>query len=133
MVTEGWIIAIGTNAFVLIGSLWAFSLRATWAVGATKIEFNESINANADNASHEFFKIRQDMSVNDRNFAETVSAVRQRINDVQLEASRIYVDHNGFREAVKQITETITMLRGDLREDFKQMEKKIDSKLNSRP
>ena len=129
---EPWIIAIGTNAFILLGSLWGLSLRATWMAAAMKQEINETINAQSDNTGHEFFKVRQDMAVNDRNFAETVSAIKQRVNDVQLEASRTYVDHAGFRDAVKHITETITSLRADLREDFKQMEKKIESNLNSR-
>ena len=123
---EPWIIAVATNAFVLLGSLWGLSLRATWMAAAMKEEINETINAQSDNTGHEFFKIRQDMAVNDRNFAETVSAVKQRVADVQLEASRTYVDHTGFRDAVKQITETISGLRADLREDFKQMQNKID-------
>jgi hypothetical protein len=136
---EQWIIAIGTNAFILLVSLWGFSLRITWKAGEAKADVNETISAHADNDAHEFFKIRQEMSVNDHNFAEVVSALKQRVSDVQLETSRTYVDHDGLREAVKLITENITMfrtdltmLRADLREDFKQMEKKIDSKLESR-
>ena len=129
---EPWIIAVATNAFVLLGSLWGLSLRATWMAAAMKEEINETINAQSDNTGHEFFKIRQEMAINDRNFAETVSAVKQRVNDVQLEASRTYVDHSGFREAVNQIMETISIFRIELREDFKSIEKKIDEKNHPR-
>ena len=126
--SEPWIIAVITNGAILIGSLWAFSLRMTWRFGEEKAGINETINSHADDNAHEFFKIRQEMGINDRNFAETITAIKQKTNDVQLEAAKTYVNHEGFKDAIKQISETISILRSEIRSDLRRMEQKIDDK-----
>ena len=126
--TEPWVIALAVNGAASIGLLWSFSLRMTWRAGVEKAKMNETINAHADDNGHEFFKVRKEMERNDHNFAETVSALKQRINDVQLETAKTYVNNDGLKDAVQHISDTISVFRSEIRSDLRRLEQKLDTK-----
>lgn len=134
-----WLVAIATNAALLLCSLWAVSIRMTWKAGQTKAEIIATINAHAREDEDEFIAIRAEIFKAAHDYGETIMALKQHVNDIQLQASQLYIRREGFYESMNkmsdnlsgirtELTGTITALRSELRDDLKRMEQKIDSK-----
>ena len=122
--TEPWLIAIATNAIVLLTALWAVSVRMTWKAGQTKAEIISAITAHAQDDVTEFAKVRRELYASVHDFGETIMALKQKLSDVELYSSNTYVR----REGLIQLTDSITALRSEIRADLLRMEQKIDSK-----
>jgi hypothetical protein len=122
--TDGWWIAIVSNAVVLLSALWATSIRATAKLGTIEADIISVINKHAFEDVGEFAKIRQEIYGSAHDFGETISSLKQKINDVELYGSNNYVR----REGLVSLTDSITALRSELRADLLRMEQKIDLK-----
>ena len=122
--TDTWVIAIVTNAIVVIAALWAGSIRATAKLGAIEADIIAVINKHALEDSSEFSMVRREIFQSAHDFGETVASLKQKINDVELYGSNHYVR----REGLISLTDSITALRSELRADLLRMEQKIDSK-----
>ena len=136
---EEWFIAIATNAALLLCSLWAISVRMTWKAGQTKAEIIGAITGHAKEDEAEFNKVRAELYKATHDFGETIMALKQHINDIQLQAAQLYIRREGFYESMNKMSEglagirveltgSITALRSELRDDLKRMEQKIDQK-----
>jgi hypothetical protein len=137
--TEPWFIAVISQAVLLLVSLWAVSVRMTWKAGETKAEIISAITKHAIEDENEFGNVRREIYKAVHDFGETIMALKEHTNAIQLEAARLYVRRDGFQESMKSLSDGISAirsefnnnianLRGDLRDDLKRMELKIDSK-----
>ncbi len=122
--TDQWWIAIFTNAVIVIGSLWLGSIRLTAKIGSFQTEFGALLNKRDLDGFHEGAAIRNEIYKATHDFGETISALKQKINDVELFGSNHYVR----REGIIQLADTITALRSEIRADLLRMEQKIDQK-----
>jgi hypothetical protein len=122
--TDQWWIAIFTNAVIVIGSLWLGSIRLTAKIGSFQTEFGALLNKRDLDGFHEGAAIRNEIYKATHDFGETISALKQKINDVELFGSNHYVR----REGIMQLADTITALRSEIRADLLRMEQKIDQK-----
>ena len=137
--TDPWLIAIITNALLLICSLWAVSVRMTWKAAQTKADIIAAITSHAKEDETEFVNVRREIYKAVHDFGETIMALKEHTNNIQLEASRLYVRRDGFYESMNKMTDGLSVirtelngniiaLRSELRDDLKRMELKIDSK-----
>ena len=122
--TEPWLIAIATNAIVLLTALWAVSVRLTYKAGQTKAEIIAAITTHAREDENEFAKVRRELYSSVHDFGETIMALKQKLSDVELHSANVYVR----REGLIQLTDSIAALRSEIRADLLRMEQKIDSK-----
>ncbi len=134
-----WIVAILINAAVLIASFLTASIRTTWKLAQIEADIVKLISDHGKEDLIEFANIRNEIDATARSFGETIQALRQKTNDVELDSARLYVRRDGFHDSIRQLTDglasirgevtgNITALRHELREDLKRMESKIDSK-----
>jgi hypothetical protein len=111
----------------------------TWKAAQTKAEVIAAITLHANEDAAEFATVRRENYKGGHDFGETVMALKEHISSIQLEAAKLYVRREGFYESMKQVTEgvsairgelsgAITVLRAELRGDLQRMEQKIDSK-----
>lgn len=126
--TEPWLIAIGTNTFVLIITLWAFSVRATYRLGTFKAEIIASITSHAKEDEAEFSKVRREINRAVIDFGETISAIREEVGKLRLHCSETFVRRDGFWKAMDGLSTNLLSLRSELKADLQRMEQKIDSK-----
>jgi len=61
-----------------------------------------------------------------RDISETVAAVRQKINDVELEAFKTFVRRDSFHEFLRQISVRNDAFERDVKERLDRQEKKLD-------
>ena len=137
--TEPWLIAIFTQSALLIAALWVASIRITKNAGEVEARVVEKIVSHAKEDEDEFGNVRREIYKAVHDFGETIMALKEHTNAIQLEAARLYVRRDGFQESMKSLSDGISAirsefnnnianLRGDLRDDLKRMELKIDSK-----
>ena len=126
--TEPWMIAIFTQSVILLGALWMASLKVTRNAGVIEARVVAGITAHALEDETEFGLVRRDIYNSVHDFGETMSAVRQKLSDVELYAANTYVRRDGFYKAIEQVTESITDLRNEIRADLQRMEQKIDAR-----
>jgi hypothetical protein len=122
--TDQWWIAIFTNAVIVIGSLWLGSIRLTAKIGAFQTEIGTLLNKRDIDSLHEGAAVRNEIYKSVHDFGETISALKQKINEVELFGSNHYVR----REGIIQLSDSITALRSEIRADLLRMEQKIDQK-----
>jgi hypothetical protein len=121
---DQWWIAIFTNAIVILGALWLGSIRVTAKIGEINSKIGNLIGAHELKSLSEITAVRTEIFKVTHDFAETFSAMRQKINDVELYGSNHYVR----REGLNDLNNSITALRAELRGDLLRMEQKIDQK-----
>ena len=129
------IIAVVTNAVVIILALVAGSVRMTWLVGSIRTEVVTLIsekeierNKELSKTWNEFVLVRQELYKTSHDFGETIMALKQKLADVELYAANTYVRRDGFYKAIEQVVESVAALRTELRADLQRMEQKIDSR-----
>jgi uncharacterized small protein (DUF1192 family) len=122
--TDQWWIAIFTNAVIVIGSLWLGSIRLTAKIGAFQTEIGALLNKRDLDGFHEGAAIRNEIYKATHDFGETISALKQKINDVELFGSNHYVR----REGMTELSSSISLLRSEIRSDMARLEQKIDQK-----
>jgi hypothetical protein len=122
--TDPWWIAIFTNAVFVLGSLWLGSIRVTAKIGVIKTDIVEMIGQHELKSIHEIISVRNEIYKATHDFGETINAIRQKVNEVELFASNHYVR----REGIIQLSDSITALRSEIRADLLRMEQKIDQK-----
>jgi len=126
MTEPAWI-AIGINVLVLIAGFIAVSVRTTWLVGEIKADIVKSIHDHGQEDIAEFAKIRQEIDDTARAFGETAAALRQKVVDVELNAEKTYVRRDGYWKAHEQLLQAMAEMRKEIREDFKNLEGKINN------
>lgn len=121
---EPWLIAVLVNAGLLI----AVSIRTTWKIGDIKADVIKAVTDHAHDDVIEFGKVRGEIDDTVRAFGETIGALRQKVNDVQLEASQNYVRRDGFWKAHDELRGAIADMRTEVRTDINRLELKIEGK-----
>ena len=110
-----------TNAIVVILALVA----GVWKVGVIRTDVVSSIANHAREDAKEFQRLREELDDTGRSLGETVMAIRQHVNDVELAAAQNYIRREGFYQTMQQMQESITIMRKEIREDIKSLETKI--------
>ena len=137
--TEPWVVGLVVNLIFMGASFVAVSVRMTWKAAQTKAEIIAAITAHAKEDEDEFTRVRTENFNSVHDFGESMMALKEHVNGIQLEAMRLYVRRDGFYETMKQFTEGmaslrgeinagITSLRSELRSDLQRLEGKIDTK-----
>jgi len=137
--TEPWVIGLVANILFMLSSFFVVSIRMTWKAATTKAEIIAAITDHAKDDEEEFTRVRAEIFNSVHDFGETVASLKEHINGIQLEATRLYVRRDGFYEAMKRIDESvsnmrgelagsITALRAELRIDLQNLSLKIDTK-----
>jgi len=114
---EPWLIAIFTNAVVIIVALWATSVRATWKAASMKADIIQAITDHATEDAAEFAAIRDEIDATTRAFGETIQSIRQKVNDVELDVSKTYLRKEGYWKAHEQLIVSLKEIREEMRAD----------------
>lgn len=86
MTPEAWIMLAA-----LVASIAVNLIGGTWILSASKQEILD--------------KIREDRDIDVRAFGETIAALKQKINDVELESYKAFVRRDSFQEMIRQMTD----------------------------
>jgi hypothetical protein len=112
---------IDTQTITLVVLLVTFSGGLVWQLSRVEKSLGDKINEAKDEVER-----RQDTHL--REFGETVSAIRSKINEVELFAANNYVKRDGFYKVQEQIGSEIRSLGDKIEARFVRLETKIDTK-----
>lgn len=118
MPVEEWA-AIGINALVMIAGLVVISVRVTWQAAQSKAEIIAHITTHAKEDGEEFIAVRNEIDVTARSFADSFSAIREKIREVELFGRDTYMRRESFYK-------TMEMLSADLKSNFLKVEARLD-------
>ena len=92
-----------------------------WKLSRVETALSEKITKSRDE-----IEIRQDQHIHA--VGETIAAIRQKANDIELFAANNYVRRDGFYKVQEKLTEDIKELGRNIDVRLQRMEAKIDSK-----
>ena len=102
----------------LLATIIGMAVKSTRAITRSETEMRTDFDAQIDNLQRDISKI--DRSASDRNdkmsreFGETVAAVRQKINDVELNSERFFVAKGDFDDFRKEYREDMRDLKSSI-------------------
>lgn len=118
---EPWVIAlvsaISSGSFAVGGSIYWFG-RNTPTI-ADLHELRDLAIAHRD-------EIKAEIAAERRDVGEGLSALRQKINDVELEAAKVYVRRESWHQAMNQLQETFGKSDQAAEQRMLRIEEKID-------
>lgn len=94
---------------------------ATWGIAKIKDAVRDAMDAH----KQEYDQQLDNLS---RQFTDTFAALRQKINDVELDAAKTYMRRESFYQVKSEMSAEIREFRNDLKDRLDRLETKIDSK-----
>lgn len=116
----------------LIIALIGMSGGFVWKLSRVETALRHDIVA-SENTLRKDFGVSKDeidkkQDIHSHDFGETITAMREKINQVELYAANTYVRRDGFYKVQEQLTTDIKVLGDKIDKRLERMEAKIDSK-----
>lgn len=94
---------------------------ATWGIAKIKDAVRDALDAHKR-------EIDVELDALGRSFGETAQALRQKINDVELDMAKSYMRRESFYQVKGEMSSEIKEFRKELKDRLDRLETKIDSK-----
>lgn len=128
-------ISIAVASIAVLLSFIVSIVGATWALSRSGNKLYEKVNlkleADKDELATRLNEIDAKFSVDiksaERNFGETVSAIRQKVSDVELWGRDNYVTKNTFNMVISEIKDSWLRLEEKIDRRFDKLDNKIDT------
>lgn len=117
------ITTITIAAITMIGNALYFSVWGTWKVANAQAAIKADITAAITNHKKE---VAESFEAHQRMLGETISALRQKINEVELYVRDHFVRSDEFAEGMRAITLTMNRMDDSIGSRLGRMEIKID-------
>src|SRR5258705_13277125 len=96
-------------AFILV--LLAHELKMTWRISQMELDIREDVDANVDNLQRDVRKLEAEtVEAHRREVGETVSAIRQKIHDVETWNRDTFVRKETFEQVIGRIEKSLDKL-----------------------
>jgi hypothetical protein len=108
-----------------------------WQLTRSEGKLHQAINDMAQAAAVQREQLRRELvSLVDsdrRAFAESVAAIRQKVNDVELQAFKTFVRRDSFHEIMNRVSAENAAFKETLKERLDRQEQKLDRLIEQRP
>lgn len=111
--------ALTIAGFVL--NLIVIAVGGTWKLSQLEVSLRASIEKSRK-------EIDDRLDAQSREFGETVSALRQKIHEVEMWSRDTFMRRDGFYKVKEDLTTEIKGIRDELKSDLRRMEDKLDQK-----
>ena len=122
---QHWITLI-LGALGLVLQAGALAVGFTWKLAGVKEALSADIIEHRD-------ELKSELATERKLVGETMQALRQKINDVELEAAKIYVRRDSWHQAMNQLQESIGKSDAAAEQRMLRIEEKIDRRAERIP
>lgn len=105
----------------LIATLLVMTAGGVWKLSRVESALRKDITDSKQ-------EIEEKQGKHSREFGETIAALRQHINNFQLEVANNYVRRDGFNKIRDELVHDISRLGDELKSRLERMETKLDEK-----
>lgn len=124
MTTTTLIVTVVIAVAGWLGQIFYLSIWGTWKITKAQADIKADITAAITNHKKE---VAESLEVHQRLIGEALSAIRQKINDVELWGRDHYVGKEDFTKALDQLNASIRRIDDSLGARLIRMEAKLDT------